>query len=631
MSSHVIGTAGHIDHGKSTLVKALTGINPDRLKEEQEREMTIDLGFAYLDLPSGKRVGIVDVPGHERFIRNMLAGASGIDVVLFVVAADEGMMPQSREHLDILNLLAVRYGVIVLTKVDLVDEDWLYLIEEELKEEVKGTFLEGAPIFKVSSVTGQGLKELVEYLDAFLDKLEKRPVNLPARYPIDRVFKKPGFGTVVTGTLWEGRVLVGESLELLPHETEVKVRNLQSHGENVQQAEAAVRLAINISGAEKISIERGDVLASPGYYRPTKILDAELKLLESAPILEHAEKVHFYLGTKETLGKVRILYKDKMEPGETQFVQIILEEPVVARRGDRFIIRRFSPVVTIGGGVVLEPYPERKKLGQNSYLNEFSLKKEGSLKDLLVFYLEKASHEGMKLEDLRYSMAELDSVLEELLSNLIDEGRVLKVGEKYYLNDALEKLKQKVLQEVADFLEKNPHLPSMDKEVLKSRLEISDRKIFNTILEDLNARGLLQVFPEYVSLPDRQVKLKPEEVEIKNEIEKIFLESGVNPPSQEKVFAVFEGREKLAKKMFDLLIKENVLIKIAPDFYLHRKVLDEAKEKLREAFKAKGKLRVSEIRDVLSTSRKYAVPLAEYLDKMKFTRRIGDERVLLDS
>lgn len=630
MSSHVIGTAGHIDHGKSTLVKALTGIDPDRLKEEKEREMTIDLGFAYLDLPSGKRVGVVDVPGHERFIRNMLAGASGIDVVLFVVAADEGMMPQSREHLDILNLLGVKHGVIVLTKVDLVDEEWLYLVEEEIREEVKGTFLEGAPIFRVSSVRGTGLKELVSYLDSHLNRIGSRPVDLPARYPIDRVFKKAGFGTIVTGTLWEGRISIGQILELLPQGVEVKVRHLQSHGLSVESAEAAVRLAVNISGAEKVSVERGCVLAEPGYYRPTKMIDAELTVLKSAHPVRHAEKVHFYLGTKETLGKVRILDGETIEPGETRFVQIILEEPVVARRGDRFIVRRFSPVITIGGGIVLEPYAQRKRLNDTQHREELELKKRGDLSKLLIHYLNQHSFSGLTLEEMKYILAEKEEKIAELLGKLKSEGKAVQIKDSFFSMQSLEMLKEKVISSVRSYLDKNPHLPYVDKELLRSQIGMKDKWVFNHVLEEMAVKGILAVLQEGVSLPDRKVELTPVEAEIRDRIESIFLQAKVSTPEPEQLFLQFEGKEKVAKKMFDLLVRENRLVKISPDFYLHADVLEDVKNLLRKEFQRKERLKMSEIRDALQTSRKYAVPLAEYLDKIKFTRRIGDERVLLD-
>jgi selenocysteine-specific elongation factor len=630
MSSHVIGTAGHIDHGKSTLVKALTGINPDRLKEEQEREMTIDLGFAYLCLPSGRRVGIVDVPGHERFIRNMLAGASGIDLVLFVVAADEGMMPQSREHLDILNLLNLKKGIIVITKIDLVDDEWLELIENEIREEVKGTFLEGSPVFKVSSKTGEGLEELKNYIDHVLDNLEKRPIDLPARFPIDRFFKVAGFGTVVTGTLWEGKVEIGQVLELLPHGVTVKVRNLQSHGEDVRQAEAALRLAINFSGQEKLAVARGDVLVEPGYYKPTTMVDAELKMLESAYQLKHAEKVHFYLGTKETIGKIRILYQDKLEPGETAYVQIVLEEPVVARRGDRFIIRRLSPVITIGGGTILEPYPERKRLKEKSYIQEFELKKSGALDDLLLFYLDKSGSMGMASTDLKLSLAEKEDKILRKLQDFLDSRKAYKIADRFYSSETIKRMKELTLRETQKLFAENPHLPAIEKEQLRSRLGIQEKRLFNFMLEELQNEGKIEVKLEQVLIPERTAVLTSEEQAVKEELEQIFKAAGVNPPTPEDVFSGFEGREKIAKKIFATLVVEGKLIKIAPDFYLHADTLEEVKLALRNLFSRKERVRVSDIRDALKTSRKYAVPLVEYLDKIKFTRRIGDERILLE-
>lgn len=628
MSTHVIGTAGHIDHGKSTLVKALTGINPDRLKEEQEREMTIDLGFAYLKLPSGKTVSIVDVPGHERFIRNMLAGASGIDLVLFVVAADEGMMPQSREHLDILNLLQLKQGIIVLTKIDLVDEDWIKLIEEDIREEVEGTFLENAPIFRVSSVTGEGLSELVSYIDTIIDKIEKRPLDAPARYPIDRIFKVAGFGTVVTGTLWEGRIALGQELTLLPQDITVKVRNLQTHGMNVQSAEAAVRLAINISGAEKAEIVRGDVLVEPGYYKPTKMIDAELTVLEDAYPILHAEKVHFYLGTRETLGKIRILYSEKLEPGEKGYVQIILEDPVVARRGDRFIIRRFSPVVTIGGGVVIDPYPERKRLQEKSYLVEFELYKNGQLKDIVVYLLDKAGFNGLSLNDLKFKTAERDDLLKNILDACEKEGIIFKLADTYFSSSVKENGKIRIINTLNDFFKKNSFAIGMDREELRSRAAIENRKLYGLILNEMLLEGLITLERDLINIPGRTASLSDKELSLKKEIEEKFLKSFLTPPSPEELLLSYEENQKMARNMFNLLVEEGILVKITPEIYLHKDAVEHAVKKVKELFNKKEKITIKDIKDILGVSRKYAVPIAEYLDKIKLTRRIGNERIL---
>lgn len=630
MITHVIGTAGHIDHGKSTLVKALTGIDPDRLKEEKERQMTIDLGFAHLTLPSGKKVSIVDVPGHERFIRNMLAGASGIDLVLFVVAADEGMMPQSREHLDILNLLQLKNGVIVLTKTDLVDEEWLELVEVELKEEVKGTFLENSPVIRVSSVTGSGIDELKNYIDRILDKIEKRPVDAPARYYIDRVFNVAGFGLVVTGTLWEGKIKAGEDLDLHPHEKKVRVRNLQTHNENVSEAVAAVRLAINISGTEKTSVQRGDALAESDYYRPTRLIDAELKMLPDSPVLAHAEKVHFYLGTKETVGRVRVLYQDELKSGEKGYVQILLQDPVIARRSDRFIIRRFSPLITIGGGVVLNPYPKRKRLNEERYLEEFKILEKNNMIEVLLYYLENSGFEGVTIEDLKIFLCELEERVLKALNDLSQERKVFKLSDRYFSLRTLEKAKQRVLKEAETFFKKNPWAPSMDKEELRNRSRIDNRKFYSMVLDSLAEEGKIVVASDSVNLPCRSATFTAEEGKIKTEIEKTFLKNMFNPPLPEDVISAYESKSKIAKKMFDVLVAEGTILKISSEVYMHRDSVEEAKKIIRAIFAEKERVRIGEIRDRLNTSRKYVVPLMEYFDKMKFTRRVGEERILLD-
>lgn len=628
MKTHVIGTAGHIDHGKSTLIKALTGINPDRLKEEQEREMTIDLGFAYLDLPSGRRVSIVDVPGHERFIKNMLAGASGIDLVLFVVAADEGMMPQSREHLDILNLLGLKHGILVITKIDMVDEEWLELIIEDIREEVKGTFLENAPLVKVSSVKGIGLDELKALIDEHFDKIEDRPVESPARYPIDRVFKIAGFGTVVSGTLWEGKISTGDELTLHPHEINVRVRNLQSHGVNVETAEAAVRLAINISGAEKSDIERGNVLASPGYFTTTRMIDAELTLLEDAVPLSHAEPVHFYHGTVETIGKVRILYKEVIEPGETAYVQIILEDPIVAKRKDRFIIRRFSPLQTIGGGVVLNPYPQRKRLNEESYLEEFKVYKEADDREFLMFFISKAAYDGADMQKLKLNTAMLEDKIASLLREFEKQKRVFKLGESWFDSSIVDEGKQHLLSIMESYFKQNPWSPGIDREELRSRAGISNRRLYSHLLEKLKQEERIVSEADLVNLAGREVDLSPKEREIKQKIESLFLKDKFNPPAPQDVWEMFDRDMKTAKRMFDSLVEEKVLVKIAPDIYFHARALSEAKEKVKDYLEKNGKARIAELRDLLGTSRKYAVPLMEYLDKIKFTKRVGDFRVL---
>lgn len=632
MSSHVIGTAGHIDHGKSTLVKRLTGIDPDRLKEEKEREMTIDLGFAHLTLPSGRRVSIVDVPGHEKFIRNMLAGATGIDLVLFVVAADEGMMPQSKEHLEILDLLGLKDGIVVVTKKDLVDDEWLELIIEDIKKELKGSFLENAPIVITSSKTGEGFDEIKKLLDEHFEKLEKRPVDAPVRFPIDRVFTMSGFGTVVTGTLWEGTVRVGDELVLLPQEKSVRVRNLQTHNQNVEKAAAGVRLAINLTGSEKREITRGDVLVEPGYFQPATLLDVKLRLLKDACNLKHADVVHFYLGTKETLGKIRLLYVKELKPGEETYAQVILEEPVIARRGDRFVIRRFSPLVTIGGGVVLNPYARRRRLQVAEHREELQVFERANDEEFIEFLLKNAGFKGVSVNEIKLLAALKEEKTKDILERLKQHGNAFNLGDKWF-DAAVDKIGKSVILEVLQaYFKENPWASGMDREELRSRARVDDRRLYVKILESLSKEGKVVIEQDMIKLSGRQVELSPEEKKVRSRIEKAFLDEMFNPPLPEVVWEKSTGGKdvKLAKKLFNALVEEKVIIKVATDIYFHRKALERAQELVASFIKNNGSITVAQARDLLKTSRKYAVPLMEYFDKIKFTKRIGDERFLVN-
>ncbi len=629
MSSHVIGTAGHIDHGKSSLVKALTGVDPDRLKEEKEREMTIDLGFAHFVLSSGRWVSIVDVPGHERFIRNMLAGASGIDLVLFVVAADEGMMPQSKEHLEILDLLGLKGGIVVITKKDLVDEEWLELIVEDIKRDLKGSFLEGAPMAVVSSKTGEGIDVVKKLIEEHFERLEKRPVEAPARFPIDRVFTISGFGTVVTGTLWEGEVRVGDELTLLPQEKAVRVRNLQTHNDNVEKVSAAVRLAINLAGSEKAEIARGDVLVQPGYFKPTKMLDVSLTLLKDAPKVKHAEVVHFYLGTKETLGKVRLLYEKELKPGEKAYAQIVLEEPVVARRGDRFVIRRFSPLLTIGGGVVINPYAVRRRLNVAEHRNEFEIFEEADDERFIGYLLRSAGFKGISVSELKLMSAVRESNINQLLRNMEKQSKVFNLKERWFDAGIEEDGKSEIVRVLKNYFKENPWAPGMDREELRSRSKVDDRKLYGRLLNALVSEGKIAVDQDIIKLSGRRVELSSEEVEIRSRLENAFLRDLFNPPLPETVLKESTSDLKVAKKLFNALVEEKIIIKVTTDVYFHRKALEEAIERIKEFIDKNGSVTVAQIRDLLKTSRKYAIPLMEYFDKIKFTRRVGDKRVLV--
>lgn len=629
MSSHVIGTAGHIDHGKSSLVKALTGVDPDRLKEEKEREMTIDLGFAHFTLPSGRWVSIVDVPGHERFIRNMLAGATGIDLVLFVVAADEGMMPQSKEHLEILDLLGLKDGIVVIAKRDLVDDEWLELIIEDVKKDLKGSFLENTPIVVTSSKTGEGIDEIKKLIEEHFEKLEKRPIEAPARFPIDRVFTISGFGTVVTGTLWEGEVRVGDELTLLPQGGTVRVRNLQTHNENVEKASAAVRLAINLVGCEKAEITRGDVLVEPGYFKPTKILDVRLTLLKDATRLKHADVVHFYLGTKETLGKVRLLYEKELKAGDNAYAQIILDEPVIAKRGDRFVIRRLSPLLTIGGGVVLNSYAERRRLNVLEHRHEFEILEKADDEKFVKYLLRAAGFKGISVGELKLISAVRENDINSLLKSMEKQGKVFNLKEKWFDVCVEENGKSEILKVLENYFKENRWAPGMDREELRSRSKVDDRKLYGKLLNALVGEKKITVDQDLIKLSGRQVELSFEEVEIRSRIENTFLSDMFNPPLPETVLKESAQEVKVAKKLFNALVEERIIVKITTDVYFHRKALEKARERIADFVGKNGSVTVAQTRDLLKTSRKYAVPLMEYFDKIKFTKRIGDKRVLV--
>ncbi|MCK4777911.1 MAG: selenocysteine-specific translation elongation factor, partial [Actinomycetia bacterium] len=467
MSSHVIGTAGHIDHGKSTLIHALTGIDPDRLKEEKEREMTIDLGFAYVYLPSGKKIGIVDVPGHEKFIRNMLSGATGIDLVLFVVAADEGVMPQTKEHLEILNFLEIQKGIIVLTKMDLVDEEWLSMMVQDIEKAVTGTFLENAPILPVSSRIGDGLEKLLEKIDELLIEIPPRDSLSPVRFPIDRSFTISGFGTVVTGTLWEGQVKKGQSLKVLPLQREVRVRSIQNHKEEVSQGDAGMRLALNITAVSKDEIKRGFTLVDKNFFEVTKMISVSLKLSKDTFKLRHGEKVHFFLGTGEVVGKIRFLDREELKPGEKTFAQIKLEKPIVAKHGDNFVIRRYSPVITIGGGKVIDVYAGRKKRYEQKNIDNLRKKERGDLEEYLNKILEEKGIKGAGIDELKVIMATLEGVIHELLDKSIRKGQTIKAEGIYFSRGAYLGLKKKILTQIEMFYKYNPMSSGILKEELR--------------------------------------------------------------------------------------------------------------------------------------------------------------------
>lgn len=629
----IVGTAGHVDHGKTELVKALTGVNTDRLKEEQARGISIELGFAPLELPNGQKVGLVDVPGHEKFVKQMLAGVGGMDLVLLIVAADEGIMPQTLEHLDIINLLQIKQGIIVITKADLVEPDWLELVQEEVKEKVKGTVLEKAPIQVVSAVTGQGISELKQLLQELIAQTPAKPTTGKVRLPIDRVFSITGFGTVVTGTLWSGKIRLGETLEILPEGLKSRVRSLQVHGQQVEEALAGQRVAINLPNVEVGQIQRGSVVVTPGSFTPSKRVDVQLHLLSHAPELENRNRVRVHLGTSEIFGRVSLLDRDKLQPGETAFVQLQLEDFLVAAKGDRFVIRSYSPVHTIGGGTVIEPKAVKHKRFNEDVLKMLDTKLQGSPEELILETLERAPVPFLTREELvqKSNLAEGD--VQETLKKLAEEGAVKVVegeGVSWLVaREPYEKLLQEVLESLAQYHREYPLRPGLSKEELRSRkFSQYGPKLFNALIQTWVKEGLLQLQGNNVALARFTPEPDEREQKLLKEMEQLYLQNKFQPPDWQEAVSRLQLKEETAQELIRYLLWKGILHKINEELYFHRAAIEEAKEKVAAYIREHGSVQLGEVRDLLQSSRKYVLPLLEYFDQIKFTRRIQDKRIL---
>ncbi|HEB75979.1 MAG TPA: selenocysteine-specific translation elongation factor [Nitrospirae bacterium] len=616
----ILGTAGHIDHGKSALVKALTGVDPDRLKEEKERGITIDLGFADIHYPDGLTVGIVDVPGHERLVRNMLAGAGGIDIVLLVIAADEGVMPQSREHLAICDLLDIKSGIVAITKADLVEEDWLELVRDEVRDFVKGTFLEGAGIIDVSSKTGRNIDLLKEEIHRISLQVRPKSAGGPFRLPIDRVFTLKGFGTVVTGTALSGSLSVDDPVQILPGEIKSKVRGLQSHGTPINKAYAGQRVAVNLQGVQKEELRRGAVVVEPGRFRPTRAVDAELTMLEDAPVLKDRSRVHFHLSTTEAVGRVILYDCSELKPGGRSFCQIRLEEPVLAVSGDRFIIRRFSPVVTIGGGVILDSQARRRRKREG--LEDLKVYRDGSLAEKIATKVKKSGVRGMTRHQLQgwinADTAEIDTVTDGLKR----DGILVRFDDRLIHRDIFQGLRERIADTLRRFHENNPLKPGMSKEVL--------RTLFG--LEQRTFQGVLSIMDEVVvdrdtvRLADFTVAVTDTFREMKNEVVKLLGQKGFQPPTKEELAEYFGLGVKEMEDILRLMAQEGAVARITDSVYLLREDYERMLGLLREYYAEKETMSVGEFRDLLGTTRKYALPFLEHLDSNRITLRVGDVR-----
>lgn len=626
-TSFVIGTAGHIDHGKSALVKALTGIDPDRLAEEKRRGMTIDLGFAHLDLPSGRRVGIVDVPGHERLIRNMLAGAGGLDAVLLVIAADEGVMPQTREHLDILRYLHIRGGLIVLNKVDLVDDPaWMLLVEEDVARLVAGTFLEGAPVIPVSARTGEGLDRLVAGIDGLIDGLAPRPADGPARLPVDRVFTMAGFGTVATGTLWGGRLRTGDVLAVLPTGMSVRVRQIEQHGVRVEEVAAGSRTAVNLVGAERDALERGMVLTTPGTLRPSVLLDVKLRTLAGTPTLSHQARLRFYLGTDEVFCRLLLFDRDRLAPGEEAFAQLRFERPVVAARGDRFVLRRYSPLATLGGGEVIAVAPPRRRRGRESAtaIAEMSTADPAAVLQADIAACDLA---GATAEMLASAAGRKPEELAGVLAVLVQAERILLVRDRYFDAAAVGRATERLTALLDEAHRLSPWRLGLPREEVKNRaFPGADDRLFAAIVDRLTAGGAVGLSRGFLHRASHRPVLSPEEEALRAAIVGAVGGGRFAPPALDEVKGTHAG--PAFDRVVQSLQEDGTLVEVSPGIVFAAAVLEDVTGRVAAQIQATGEITVAQLRDMLGTSRKYALALLEHFDGIRFTRRVGDRRVL---
>jgi selenocysteine-specific elongation factor len=622
-----IGTAGHVDHGKSTLIHALTGIDPDRLREEKERGMTIDLGFAWLTLPGGREISIVDVPGHERFIKNMLAGVGGIDAALLVVAADEGIMPQTREHLAILDLLGIARGLVALTKIDLVDEEWLALVREEIGETLRGTTLEGAPVVPLSALRGEGLDLLRETLeDVLVDASPRRDLGRP-RLPVDRVFTLGGFGTVVTGTLLDGALRLGQDLVVLPRGLSTRARGLQSHRARIDLALPGRRVAVNLGGLPTEDVQRGDVVTTPGAMRPTAAFDVRLRLLRDAPRpLANATAVGFHSGTAEAVGKVTLLDRDALAPGDETWAQIRLQTPVAVAKNDLFIIRQLSPGVTLGGGQIVDPAPARRhRRRQPAVLAALETLARGTPEEIVLQTLELQAPADpaavVRASGLDGEAAR--AALEALLAG----GQAVRLGNTVLSLTGWRRLQTRAGEHLGTYHRQYPLRPGMPREELKSRLQLPTR-LYGDFLARLVQEGTVAEAGTAVRLPEHAVRLTPDQEAVAGRLLALLRATPLAPPTLPELRAAL-GPAALDDELLGALVALGEVVRVGDDLVFTAEAYREMVDAVVAFLQERGKITVAEVRDRFGTSRRYALPLLEHLDRERITRRQGDERVLL--
>ena len=632
MNNIIIGTAGHVDHGKTCLIRALTGIETDRLREEKKRGITIELGFAYLDLPDGGRAGIIDVPGHEKFVRNMLAGAGGIDLALLIVAADEGVMPQTVEHLGILSLLEIQHGIIVLTKIDTVDEEWRELVAEDIRQQVQGTFLQDAPLIPVSSYTGEGIEELRQEIFRQIKKLGGKKLDTPFRIPVDRVFSMEGFGTVITGTMIEGKLQEGAEVMLYPGEKLGKVRNIQVHSRSVDTAYAGQRVAVNFSNLKKTDIQRGDVVAPPGSMHTTMMVDVRLNMLKEADrSIKNTSRLHFYHGSREVLCKAVLLEQEALEPGQSGYAQLRLEETVALKAGDHFVVRFYSPLETVGGGVVLDPSPQKHKRGDAAVLESLAILEKGTLKDKIEQGVKEGSPAYRPLDFVAVQFGASKEEAEQLAGQLESEGKLVKITAGLYLHQSFLERQGKRLSEILrQYHTANPLKEGMKREELRSRfLPQQEQAVADGLLDYYARVERIKFTNGMASLFKFKVKVDEEAARMTEVMETIYRQAGYAPPTTDEVLGQMGKDQKKAQQVHAALVGSGTLVRMDAQMCFHREAYDEAVRQIVEQCRAQGQITLAEVRDLLGTSRKYAMAILDTLDREKVTKKVGDVRVLV--
>ena len=636
MKQIILGTAGHIDHGKTSLIRAITGTDTDRLKEEKERGITIELGFAALDLPSGQHLGIVDVPGHEKFVKNMVAGATGIDIVVMVIAADEGVMPQTREHMEICILLGIRHGFVALTKIDLVDEEWLELAEEDVREFTAGTFLEQAPIVPVSAVKEKGLEEFIRVLDELSSSVPERPRSNLFRLPVDRVFSMKGFGTVITGSLLSGQVRTGDTIMIYPGQITSKVRGVQVHNRSVEQALAGQRTAINFQGLEKAAIERGETLAFPDTLNPSYMVDVSLLFLKSnKKALKNRTRVRFHTGTSEILGNLILLDREEIKPGQETVAQLRLDTPVSLVKDDRYVIRSYSPVRTIGGGAVLNPMPPKHKRFRPDVIDGLSRINTLSPEELVAYCVDRSGYQGAAFNDLVVMTNIVDKTLEQLIQSLLSRKQLIQVDKdsrRVIHANSFDALKQHLRQTLEAYHQANPLRIGIQKEELRSKIPSTlNAKIFTLLLNQMIKDEEIAAEEDTVRLFAHKISLGADQKDIRKRILAEYSRSGLQPPWFKELSAGLNTEPARAADVLRLLVEEGQLVKVKEDLYFAADVIKDLQKRLVAFLTQNKEISTPQFKEMTGASRKYVIPLIEYFDARNITIRIGDIRKLRKS